>query len=136
MAGYRLQGELERQSGIEGPLSRKYSRFILATNQLDSEEWPGEKLLREYKQQQQVERGFRFLKDPLFFTSSVFVKKPQRIEALALLMALTLLVYTIAERKLRRNLAILQETVLDQRKRPSPHFDGFCRSFRVSTWYC
>jgi transposase len=132
VAGYRLQGELERQSGIEGPLSRKYSRFILATNQLDSEEWPGEKLLREYKQQQQVERGFRFLKDPLFFTSSVFVKKPQRIEALALLMALTLLVYTIAERKLRRNLAIAQETVLDQRKRPTakPTFRWILQKFQ------
>ena len=29
-----------------------------------------------------VERGFRFLKDPLFLASSVFVKKPERIIAL------------------------------------------------------
>jgi transposase len=29
-----------------------------------------------YKEQGGVERGFRFLKDPLFLSSSVFVKKP------------------------------------------------------------
>ncbi|MBE9033466.1 IS1634 family transposase, partial [filamentous cyanobacterium LEGE 11480] len=95
------------------------SRFILATNQLDATQWPAAKLLQEYKQQQKVERGFRFLKDPLFFTSSVFVKKPQRVEALALIMALTLLVYTLAERKIRLNLEQQQLTVLDQRKRPT-----------------
>ncbi len=130
--GYRLHGQLERQSGIEVPLTRQVSRFILATNQLDTQEWPGEKLLREYKQQQQVERGFRFLKDPLFFTSSVFVKKPQRIEALALLMALTLLVYTIAERKIRRHLVIIQKTVLDQRQRPTskPTFRWILQKFQ------
>jgi hypothetical protein len=30
----------------------------------------------EYKGQARVEGGFRFLKDPLFFVSSLFVKKP------------------------------------------------------------
>jgi hypothetical protein len=32
-----------------------------------------------------VERGFRFLKDPLFFTGSTFLKRPERVMALALL---------------------------------------------------
>ena len=31
-----------------------------------------------YKGQAHVERGFRFLNDPLFFVSSLFVKKPNR----------------------------------------------------------
>jgi transposase len=35
-----------------------------------------------YKEQGGVERGFRFLKDPLFLASSVFVKKAERIIAL------------------------------------------------------
>ena len=87
--------------------------------------------MEEYKQQQKVERGFRFLKDPLFFTSSVFVKKPQRVEALALIMALTLLVYTLAERKLRQLLAEQGDTVLDQRKRPTakPTFRWIMQKF-------
>ncbi len=42
-----------------------------------------------------VERGFRFLKDPIFFTSTLFLKKPERIEALLMVMTLSLLIYTI-----------------------------------------
>jgi hypothetical protein len=49
--------------------------------------------LKEYKAQQGTERGFRFLKDPLFFASSVFLKTPKRIAALDMIMALCLLVY-------------------------------------------
>jgi transposase len=37
---------------------------------LDKTRWPAQKLLKEYKAQQTVERGFRFLKDPLFFVST------------------------------------------------------------------
>jgi transposase len=85
--------------------------FILATNVLDDDTYPAQRLLREYKAQQQVERGFRFLKDPLFFTSSVFVKKPQRVEALVLVMALTLLVYSLGQRKLRNQLAQADDLV-------------------------
>ena len=41
-------------------------------------------MLSAYKAQNvSVERGFRFLKDPLFFASSLFLEKPQRIMALA-----------------------------------------------------
>lgn len=44
---------------------------------------PHEAVLEDYKRQQAPERGFGLLKDPLFFTSSVFLKTPQRIETLA-----------------------------------------------------
>jgi len=50
-----------------------------------------EQILEEYKAQQSNERGFRFLKEPLFFTSSVFVKTPERVEAIAMIMGLCLL---------------------------------------------
>jgi transposase len=130
--GYHIRARLERKPDVETQLTQQSSRFILATNQLDTQQWPPQKLLEEYKQQQRVERGFRFLKDPLFFTSSVFVKKPQRVEALALIMALTLLVYALAERKLRHNLALAQETVLDQRRRPTdkPTFRWILQKFQ------
>jgi transposase len=65
-------------------------RFILATNVLDSAQLSADDALREYKAQQGVERGFRFLKDPLFFASSVFLKSPKRIAALGMIMALCL----------------------------------------------
>jgi len=67
---------LERKPEFETQLRQRQSHFILATNLLNEQDYPAERLLQEYEGQQQVERGFRFLKDPLFFTSSVFIKKP------------------------------------------------------------
>jgi transposase len=73
---------------------RSAGRFILATNVLNHKELTSESMLSNYKEQQAVERGFGFLKDPLFLTDSVFLKSPQRIEALGFIMGLCLLVYT------------------------------------------
>lgn len=130
--GYRIQATLERQPTTEEYFCQKRSRFILATNLFDKHQWTPQKLLQEYKAQQKVERGFRFLKDPIFFTSSVFVKKPQRVEALALIMALTLMVYALAERKLRLALDQNHESVLDQRKQPTnkPTFRWIIQKFQ------
>ena len=61
-------------------------------------------MIAKYKEQQSAERGFAFLKAPLFFTDSVFLKSPERIEALCLIMGLCLLVYTLAQRYLRQAL--------------------------------
>ncbi|MEO1149271.1 MAG: IS1634 family transposase, partial [Cyanobacteria bacterium J06638_22] len=130
--GYRIKAKLERRPTAEASYQNQRARFILATNQLDAQQWPADKLLQEYKGQQKAERGFRFLKDPLFFASSLFVKKAQRVEALALVMALTLMVYTLAERKLRQTLATQQQTVLDQKKQPSakPTFRWVIQKFQ------
>nr|WP_157816832.1 hypothetical protein [Nostoc flagelliforme] len=66
--------------------TKRAGRFILATNVLDAEELSNDDILREYKAQQSTERGFRFLKDPLFFTSSVFLNSTERVAALAMVM--------------------------------------------------
>lgn len=58
----------------------------------------------EYKEQQNVEGGFRFLKDPWFMVDSIFLKLPKRIEVLMMIMALCLLVYNVGQHKLRKSL--------------------------------
>jgi len=83
---------------------RAKGRFIIATNELDSTRLTSQELLHNYKGQQSVERGFRFLKEPAFMTSSVFLKSQKRIVALAMVMCLCLLVYMIAQRYLRHRL--------------------------------
>ena len=131
--GYQWQATLERTAEYEAQCQQRHRRFLLATNVLDEDAYPAERLLREYKAQQHVERGFRFLKDPLFFTSSVFVKKPQRVEALALIMALTRLVYSLGQRQLRAQLAQAHDTVLDQKQRPTrtPTFRWILQKFQA-----
>jgi transposase len=58
--------------------------------------------IRAYKAQSGVEGGFRFLKAPLFFVSSLFVKKPSRIQGLLMVMTLAVLVYALTQRRLRQ----------------------------------
>ncbi len=106
------------QAKVKRALKTK-GKFIIATNQLDHEELSNEELLCNYKEQQSVERGFRFLKDPLFMTSSVFLKKEERIVALGMIMCLCLMVYTLTQRHLRLSLTKLSATVPDQKGKPS-----------------
>jgi transposase len=95
-------------------------KFVIATNELDREKLPAADLLNVYtKGQQSVERGFRFLKDPMFMTSSVFLKLETRICALSMVMCLCLLVYTLAQRLLRKRLELLNTTLPNQLGKPT-----------------
>ncbi len=89
-------------------------RFILATNILEEESLSNDEMLSEYKAQQSCERGFGFIKDPLFFADSIFLKSPERIQAMAMIMGLCLLVYTLAQREIRKALSASQSTIKNQ----------------------
>lgn len=100
---------------IEAELNKK-GKFILATNDLDST-YTNEQILSDYKEQHHVEQGFRFLKDPWFMVSSIFLKSRKRVAALMMIMALCLLVYNFAQYKLRKKLEEANETVPNQVKK-------------------
>jgi len=103
--------------------ARRKAAFLVATNVLDPTRLSDQELIQTYKDQHSVERGFAFLKDPLFLASSVFVKKPERIVALALVMVLCLLVYRLvyrlAEHRLRQQLAVTGQTIPSQVNKPT-----------------
>ncbi len=95
--------------------------FIVGTNVLDPRRISDQELVATYKEQGGVERGFRFLKDPLFLASSVFLKKPARIMALSLIMVLCLLIYRLAEHRFRQHLIETGQTIPDQLGKPTNH---------------
>jgi len=99
-------------------LQRRKACFVLGTSIPDTQV-TDEDVLAAYKGQSSVEHGFRFLKDPLFFVSSLFVKKPSRIQGLLMVMTLALLVYAIAQRRARNALEHQQETLPNQIGQPS-----------------
>ena len=104
---------------LNGVKKRK-GKFVLATNELDATLLDEDTILSAYKAQNvSVERGFRFLKDPLFFASSLFLEKPQRIMALLMVMGLSLLIYALAERFLRAELIKQNQTILNQVGKPT-----------------
>ncbi len=86
-------------------------------NPIESKLTPDEFLKKYKNDQQQVERGFRFLKDPLFLLDHIFLKLPHRIMALSMVMALCLLVYTLAQFRLRKLLKEQNKTVPNQVKK-------------------
>ena len=111
---FKVQAQLELDASVIAKETKASGRFILATNVLDAEQLNPSEMIVKYKEQQAAERGFGFLKDPLFFTDSVFLKSPERIEALALVMGLCLFVYTFGQRLLRQNLQLTNLTVKNQ----------------------
>lgn len=115
---YKLKARFEKDIDRIDLERKRKGKFILATNSFEIEP---EDILKEYKNQQGVERGFRFLKDPLFFTDAIFLKEPRRIVSLVMIMALSLLVYSLAQRKLRNVLKKLKETLPDQKGKPTDH---------------
>lgn len=102
--GYRLLARVEVDEGKVESARRGLGRFLLATNAPQAV-LPAEEVLRRYKDQSRtVERGFRFLKDPLFFAQSTFLKRPERVMSLGMVMAVALLVYALGEWELRQEL--------------------------------
>ena len=73
-------------------VKRNKSYFVIATNDAERD-WEPAELLKQYKSQSRVERGFRFLKDPEFFTDSIFLSKNERIQSLFTVMTLSLAVF-------------------------------------------
>ena len=57
-------------------------------------------LLTVYKEQHGTEQNYGFLEDPVI-VNSLFLKKPERIEALGLVLLLSLLLWRLMERQMR-----------------------------------
>ena len=116
---FKVQAQLELDASAIGKEIKASGKFILATNVLETKQLNPDDMIVKYKEPQSTERGFGFLKDPLFFTASVFLKSPERIEALALVMGLCLLVYTLGQRLLRHNLHRTNSTLKNQLGKPT-----------------
>ena len=91
---------------------------MLGTN-ISASELSDPEVIAAYKGQSRVEGGFRFLKDPLCLVASLFVKKPSRMEGLLMVMTLALLVYSVAQRRMRQQLARRNEMVPNQINQPT-----------------
>jgi transposase len=101
---YKIEGVYHQKLEEIAMIKKEAGRFILATNLVEDEKLKPSEIITNYKNQQSCERGFRFLKNPLFFTDSFFVENPERIETMLFLMSLCLLVYNLGQRELRNSL--------------------------------
>ncbi len=76
--------------------------FVMLTNVSAEGDngYDSEKILRTYKDQYGVEKNFSFLKDDQI-VNSLFLKRPERIEALGFILLISLLVWRLMEHQMR-----------------------------------
>lgn len=103
---YRLAATLVEAPEKVAPLRQEAGCFVLLTNLLDQQEdWPAQELLCLYKSQIGIEKNFSFLKDPAI-VNSIFLKKAERIEVLGLVLLISLLIWRLMERCMRKYVEI------------------------------
>jgi transposase len=117
-SAWQIQAHVRPADEVLKDLQQVQACYVLGTN-ISASELSDPAAIAAYKNQSRVERGFRLLKDPLFFVSSLFVKKPSRIEGLLMVMTLALLVYSVTQRRLRQQLAAHHQTVPNQIHQPT-----------------
>jgi len=117
---WTIAATVTKDETISAQKKQPLGKYIITTNELDNEKISADEMLTIYKDQNtSVERGFRFLKDPMFFAHSLFLKKPSRIMALLMVMGVSLLVYALAEHDLRQKLLESGESIPDQKGKPT-----------------
>lgn len=116
--GYRCEATLASDIDKIKKEVERLGRFILATNELSKERIPDKDLLLQYKKQTNIERGFKFLKSDEFELNHIFLKNPNRIGALMMLMTLCLVVYNFAQYQLRQALEHENTVVPNQLGKP------------------
>ena len=117
---YAVEGQLASRTDIHTRHLLQKSCFIVATNDTNGTVLSDEQVLEAYrKDQQKVERGFRFLKDPMFLAATLFLKSAKRIMALMAIMTLCLMVYAALEHRIRQSLAQQSKTFPDQKCKPT-----------------
>jgi transposase len=95
-SGYRLVVEVEALSNLE----EDNGWTVLATT-VRAEDCTDAEILQAYQEQNTtVEPGFRWIKNPAAI-SPVWLEKPERIAALAMLTVVGLLVYSVIQRQVR-----------------------------------
>jgi transposase len=113
---YRLKTAIRPQTERIARMEEEAGCFVLLTNVPTAGELAhsARDILTVYKEQHGTEQNYGFLKDPVI-VNSLFLKKPERIEALGLILLLALLLWRLMERTMR--------TYVDTTRTPLPGWD-------------
>ena len=113
---YRLKPTIRTHTERIARLEEEAGCFVLLTNVPTAGDMAhsARDILTVYKDQHGTEQNYGFLKDPVI-VNSLFLKKPERIEALGLILLLALLLWRLMERAMRRH--------VDTTRTPLPGWD-------------
>jgi transposase len=114
---YCLKIRIEPDEQAIAGAQREAGCFVLLTN-IPCHEVGSYELLDTYKAQDSVEKNFAFLKDDAI-VNSLFLKSPARLEALGLILVLSLMVWRLMERCMRNALNERGWTIQGWDKKPT-----------------
>lgn len=117
---YVLEGRIVEREGEVERLRQAAGCFVLLTNvpaQGAMAHTPCE-VLAAYKEQHGIERNFAFLKDPLI-VNDLFLKRPERIEALGFILLASLLTWNLMEHVMREHLKRTGATIPGWDRKPT-----------------
>lgn len=102
---YGLKAEVIEKTEVLAKRRQQAGCFVLLTNVPgeDPGGYSAERLLRTYKEQHGIEKNFGFLKDDQI-VNALFLKRPERIEALGLILLISLLIWRLLEHTMRTHL--------------------------------
>ncbi len=109
---YELRAEITENESAVARRRQMAGCFVLLSNVAGQGEqsYSPEAILRTYKEQHSIEKNFGFLKDDQI-VNALFLKKPERIEALGLILLISLLLWRLIEQAMRSELAACEATV-------------------------
>jgi len=112
---HRLQ--LEENTSYHQQKLAKAGCFVMITNTA-KDKMPAREVLKTYKAQYGVEKNFSFLKEPLI-ANDTFLKKPSRIDALVFILLVSLMIWNLMQRELRKSEQVRAGQLHDLNKRPT-----------------
>ncbi len=117
---YELQTEITEKSEVIAKRREMTGCFVLLSNVAAEgpQGYSAEKILRTYKEQHGIEKNFGFLKDDQI-VNAVFLKRVERIEALGLILLISLLIWRLIEHVMRTNLQRRNTTVAGWDNKPT-----------------
>lgn len=134
---YGLSVVITKDESAGATLRKEAGCFVLLTNVPKNQEAEGEAeydshaILHAYKEQHGIERNFGFVKDPAI-VDSWFLDKPERIEALALVLLTALLIWRLMERSMRRSVEEHDEPMTGWDNKPTRRPTSFMMTTKFS----
>lgn len=119
---YYLKGKLSLDNDIYKNESKLCGLFVIITSLMDINEYSAKAILERYKGQGNVEQIFKFIKNSAWI-GAFCLKKPERLAALGYVPLVAAIIYTLWERRVRKELAkenVLPIEGLNKRKTKKP----------------
>lgn len=135
---YGVAGSLRERTEVVAAARQEAGCFVLLSNvppqgpEGSPTPYDGKEILLAYKDQHGMEKNFGFLKDPAI-VNALFLKRPERIEALGFVLVVSLLIWRLMESQMRRHLAQTQSLLPGWDNKPTARPTSFMLTTKFET---